>query len=254
MKPEAMVRYTLALVIQLVDAATGRNVYENDVMFHMPPPMKAPLQKTEGTYLFMNMERTDFDFEVSVHGYEPATVRVRFDTIKTQIPLLEVNLIPQEYPKGKYETLTLRGNLPGISEIEAIHLLDVVFSVKDYDKRLKTLTYLNPHGIELPPNHFGLCNEKEGCFEILDIKEEVNTAKVILRSDPAGACATNQSIMRVVYGQTSEDGSYLLKVLDRDPAIYLVRYVVDGEAFFAKVDMASPEPLKKGGGTWELQQ
>ena len=46
----------------------------------------------------------------------------------------------------------------------------------------------------------------------------------------------NQPIARVIFGQTTEQGDYVLKVRNEETAQYLVRFVVNGNVFYQKVD------------------
>ncbi len=253
MKPQALIHHKLTLVISLRDATTGKEVYENDVMFHMPPNIRAPISKRPGVFIFINLETSDFDFQVDVHGYEPVEVKVRSDSINENLPMRDVFLIPYEYPRGRYETLALKGRMENLQEIGAISLTEPVLSVKKYDERKKELSLMNQHRAELSAVHLGLYNESQHVFDVLDVEKDISKQLIKLRSSPEHGCEINQPIMRIVFGQVKQDGSYLLKVLDRDPAEYLVRFVVDGKPYYQRIDMSNPEPLKEGGDVWDTQ-
>ena len=65
--------------------------------------------------------------------------------------------------------------------------------------------------------------------------------EIRLKEPLTSAYVINQPIARIIPGQVGKDGSYMLKVKSSREAIYLVRYVVDGEERYQKVDFNQPE-------------
>ena len=48
-----------------------------------------------------------------------------------------------------------------------------------------------------------------------------------------------------------DDGTYMIKVPEDENAVFLVRYVVDEEVYFRKVDFNRKEELRKGVEAWD---
>lgn len=246
MKAQAIVQYQLGLVIRLMDSTTCREVAERDVKFHLPSHMKSPLSKDGGTYLFLNIEREDFELGIDVYGYESKKVKIQFSQLDENMPIQEIYLLPLDYPARGREILSLRGNMSGIQAIEAVSLTEIDCSLKEFDERKRIMTILNPHDTQLSYVHYGLLNKEQTRYEKIEIEKQISLTEIKIKEKPEQECVLNQSISKVIHGQVGEDGTYLLKVSDSSTALYLVRYVVDEKVYFQKVDFHQPEELKEG--------
>ena len=85
--------------------------------------------------------------------------------------------------------------------------------------------------------HYGLLSPDGKCYERIEVTESVSSQTVKLGHPLRAAPAANQPVMRIIFGQVREDGSYLLRVRDDSAsAQYLVRCILDGEERFQRVD------------------
>lgn len=246
MKAQATIHHQLALVVRLIDATTGRGISERDVRFRLDPVKIKPIARGGGTYLFLDVEKEDFTMEVSVYGYEPCEMEIRFSALDSRMPIQEFYLLPLDNLAEGENVLTLRGTMPGIEAIEAVPPSGTTCSIKDYDKRKKIMTVFNPHNARLSDIHYGLVSLDRCSYEPFQVAEEIGARELRLREDLQQPFTINQPIARILYGQVKPDGSYLLKVRDSKNAVYLVRYVVDGRERFQAVDFHKPEPLDPG--------
>lgn len=85
--------------------------------------------------------------------------------------------------------------------------------------------------------HYGLISDDRSHYEHFEVAEEVPPNMVRLKSPLTETFTVNSPIARVVFGNVSPDGSYLLRVRDDAQTLeYLVRYRVNGEDRFQVVD------------------
>lgn len=235
MGAQATIRYRLDLALRLLDSVDGRAIQERSIQFSSLPQGKNPIPKGGGLYLFLNMEREDFDMEIRVYGYEPRTVRISYPDQEEQLPIREVYLVPLDNPTLE-NVLTLRGNLSGIEEIEAVSLMDASCCIKEFDARKRIMTVLNQRNVAFRQVHYGLINRERTAYEHFEIEQEISNQEFKCRKKLEKEFQINQPIVRVIFGQINEQGDYVLKVRNEEYAQYLVRFVVNGNEFFQKVD------------------
>lgn len=235
MGAQASIRYRLDLALRLLDSVSGRAITENTVQFFSQSPGKNPIPKGGGLYLFLNMEREDFDLEVRVYGYEPRMVRITYPQEEEQLPIREIYLVPLDNPVRE-DILTLRGHLPGIEEIEAVSLMDASCCIKEFDAKKKIMTVLNQRNMDFRHVHYGLIDQKRTSYEPFEIAEEISKQSFRCKEKLQREFQINQPIVRIIFGQTTKQGDYVLKVAREEYAHYLVRFIVDGNEFFQKVD------------------
>ncbi len=253
MEAQATIRHRLDLALRLLDSVSGGAITENTVRFFSQSPGKEPIPKGGGLYLFLNMERETFDLEVHVYGYEPRMVRITYPEQEEQLPIREVYLIPLDNPVLE-NVLTLRGSLPGIEEIEAVSLMDASCCIKEFDARKRIMTVLNQKNGNFRHVHYGLINRERTAYEHFEIEKEISKQAFKCRKKLESEFQINQPIARVIFGQTSEQGDYVLKVRKEEYAQYLVRFVVNGNTFFQKVDFNKEgNSLKCEETAWEKE-
>lgn len=244
MKAQAMIHHHLDLALRLVDSVTGRVIEERNVEFLPQPPGCAPIPRGGGLFLFLNSRREDFDMEVRVYGYEPQRVRIIFPQAEGQIPMSQIYLLPLDNPVQNH-ILTLRGTLPGIEAIEAVSLTDVNCFTKEFDARKRIMTVLNQRNVRFHHIHYGLINRERTAYEHFEVIKEISAQEIKCKQRLEQEFYINQPITRVIFGQVTEQGEYVLKVANDDVALYIVRFVVDGKVFYQKVDFRQEGKLLK---------
>lgn len=235
MGAQAIIHHQLDLALRLLDSVTGKVIGERNVRFFMDPPEKKAISRGGGLYLFLNTGREDFELEIHVYGYESKKVRITYPVQEENLPIRDVYLLPLDNPVLE-NVLTLRGNLPGIEEIEAVSLTDANCCIKEFDARKRIMTILNQKNIRFHFTHYGLINRERTAYEHFELEKEISLQSIKCKKKLEQEYHINQPITRVIFGQTNEQGDYVLKVSKDEIAQYLVRFVVDGNTFYQKVD------------------
>ena len=241
MEIQATIRHRLDLALRLIDTVTGRIISQKNVRFVSQSPEKKAIPGGGGLYLFLNTGREDFDLEVLVYGYEPKTIRITYPLTEEWMPIREVYLIPMDNPIAE-QTLTLRGNLSGIEEIEAVSLTDVNCYLKEFDAKKRIITVLNQNNKRSHHIHYGLLNKERTAYEHFEVAEEISLHNIRCKENLERPFFINQPIVRVIFGQTNQQGDYILKVQNEENQQYLVRFVVNGETFYQRVDFREEAP------------
>lgn len=235
MVAHATIHHRLDLAIRLVNTVTGKVVEEYNTKFITGLTGVKAISKQGGMYLFLNVGREDFEMEVHVYGYEPQKVQIKFPGNQEQMPIREVYLLPLETPI-KDDILTLRGNLSGIEEIEAVSLSDANCCIKEFDARKRIMSVLNQRNVRFHHTHYGLINREKTEYEHFELEKEISPQEIKCKQKLEKEFFINQPIARVIFGQIKEQEEYVLKVANEENAKYIVRYVVEGKIFYQTVD------------------
>lgn len=235
MVAHATIHHRLDLAIRLVNTVTGKVVEEYNTKFITGLTGVKAISKQGGMYLFLNVGREDFEMEVHVYGYEPQKVQIKFPGNQEQMPIREVYLLPLETPI-KDDILTLRGNLSGIEEIEAVSLSDANCCIKEFDARKRIMSVLNQRNVRFHHTHYGLINREKTEYEHFELEKEISPQEIKCKQKLEKEFFINQPIARVIFGQIKEQKEYVLKVANEENAKYIVRYVVEGKIFYQTVD------------------
>ena len=240
MVAHATIRHSLDLALHLVNAVTGKAIEEYNAKFLTKYPGLKAIPKQGGMYLFLNMVREEFEMEIHVYGYEPQKIQIRFPENQEKMPIREVYLLPLETPIRE-DILTLRGNLSGIEEIEAVSLNDANCCIKEFDARKRIMSVLNQRNVRFHHTHYGLVNREKTAYEHFEVEKEISPQEIKCKKKLEKDFFINQPITRVIFGQVGNQGDYVLKVANDEKAQYLVRYIVDGKTYYQKVDFHEKE-------------
>jgi len=240
---KAVIHYTLDLLVTLYDSTTGYAVDERNVQFFKNGDFVTAHARGEGCYVFMNDGRENSLMRVEVYGYEPQNLKVDYEKLDKIMPMLDVFLIPSENSKRGEPVLTLKGRLPGLESLEAIHPGRAVTTIRDIDMKKRICTLFSPNRrANLTESAYGLFNAEKTTFEKIEIAEEMSEKKIRLRKIPDEEFPPNSSVCRIIYGQVEEDGTYLFRVRDDGRSLrYLIKYVVNGQPRYKKVDFGEPD-------------
>ena len=189
---------------------------EPDVRFFIEGRQCWPIPRGGGNFVFINTGRRDSTLTMKVYGYETAVVDVQYEQLDNVMPLKQVFLIPSEKLAKGERLCSLTGTLQGLEEIEAVSLSQSNLCYSEFNEKKCLLKLFLARGrlsMEVPPN-------------MVKLKEPLTETFTV-----------NSPIARVVFGDVSPDGSYLLRVRDDAQMVrYLVRYRVNGEYRFQTVD------------------
>lgn len=235
MEAQATIRHWLDLALRLVDSVSGRAIEESNVRISSQFPEETPLPKGGGIYLFLDNGREAREIEVNVYGYEPLKLTLDCPGPEERLPIREVYLLPLDNP-AQDDILTLRGSLPGIEAAEVVSLTEADCYIKAFDARKRIMMVLNQRGSRFHHIHYGLIDRNGTAYEHFEVEDELSAHEIKCRKALEREFQVNQPIARVIFGQTSEQGDYVLKVPNGENARYLVRFIVNGKEYFQNVD------------------
>ena len=232
------IHHRLDLVLQLVDTTTGSPVEEQDVRFFIEGRQCWPIPRGGGNFVFINTGRSDNTLTLKVFGYEDAVVNVQYEKLDQVVPLLQVFLIPSEKLAKGERLCSLTGTLQGLEEIEAVSLAQSNICFSEYNERKGLVKLFLAKGrLSMEHVHYGLIGIDRTHYEHIAVAEAIPPDQIKLREPLTETFPVNSQISRVIFGNVSPDGSYLLRVRDSaEQLIYLVRYRVNGEIRFQTVD------------------
>lgn len=232
------IHHRLDLVLQLVDTTTGNSVAEQDVRFFIGDRQCWPIPRGGGNFVFINTGRSDCTLTLKVFGYEDVQISVQYEKLDDVMPLLQVFLIPSENLAKGERLCSLTGRLQGLEQIEAVSLTQSNICFSDFNERKCLMKLFLAKGrLSMENVHYGLISGDRTYYEHFAVTSEVPPDTVMLKEPLTGTFPINSPISRVIFGNVSPDGSYLLRVRDNaEMLVYLVRYQVNGEVRFQTVD------------------
>ncbi len=237
----------LDLLIRLFDTTTGATVGEKTIRFARNGIPVKPEPRDPGTYLFINTGREDFLMRIEVSGYEIYEAEVRYEELDDRIPECDVFLMPSENTSKGEKVLSFSGTLPFLKKIEAICLTKPICGTNEFSSKTNVLSvFTNAGGRSgLETGSYGILHTDNNSYEKIEVEQNVSLQSVRLKTPIQEELASNQPIMRVIYGYAYKDGRYLLRVRDDGQAQkYLVRYEVGDEVRFQELDFFDQEALK----------
>ncbi len=235
---EGKIRSKLDLMIRLIDAPTGTPVNEKNIRFFRDDSQLMAHDRGEGCYIFINTGRENSLMQVEVYGYEPRKVELDYEKLDELLPAVDVFLIPSENHRQKDILLTLRGQLSGLEAVEALHPGRPVTGIMEYDARKKIITVFSPNRrVNLTREYYGIVQKETGTFIDIKVNGEMTGKKVKLQNAIEGEFAPNAPVCPIVFGQVEADGTYMLCVRDDGENLnYLIKYVVNGDIRYKKID------------------
>lgn len=235
---DGVIRTTLDLLIRLQDTTTGLSVEETSVKFLMNGQEFRPTSRGFGNYILINYGRENGLMQVMGYGYEPFTTYVDYDKLDERLPTVDVFLIPSESTSGSHKLLSLQGNLKGLSSLECIHPGRPLSGIREFDPKKRIMTIYAPNRrMNMVHSYYGLLHSERKDYEVIEITEQIDNNKVIVKEPLQEEFAVNDPICRRIFGSVDEEGNYLMRVRDDGKKqVYLVRYVINGEVGYTSVD------------------
>jgi len=226
----AIIKHKLDLVIRLIDATTGRPVDERNTSFSRDGKSFRFMEKGGGVYFLINGGRDNFELSLNVYGYEAKKVMIDFDELDDNLPEKLIWLIPKN-------ALSLEGTLKGITSLCAVRLATPVCFVNGYDAKKNVVTLFNPHNLMMRHHEYGILDQERSCFEAIYLKDEDGVKTITPTESLKKIPGCNDPIERLIRGDVTEDGRYVLRMRDdADKIEVLVRFVVENREFFQKVE------------------
>ncbi len=234
----SVIRYSLDLLIRLVDTTTGSSIESRDVLFYENGERLLPMPKGGGAFIFTNVGREDRTLIIRVYGYEDCELPIRYDELDQVMPTKEAFLVPTGEVRTGESVLRLTGTLKGITAIEAVCISRTGWCISEFDERKRIMKLFRSQNRFSTENiYYGLINTEKGSFESFEIVKQISEDSVKISKPLEEEFSVNSPISRIVFGQTYPDGRYVLAVRDDATDLtYLVRYRVKDVVKFQTVD------------------
>lgn len=227
----AIIGFKLDLAVVLIDATTGRSIYDSGAAFLRNGEAAWPMSKGEGNYVFLNTGRENFTLGVTLRGYEPYEYYIDYEKLEEGMPLFPVFLIPvTDIPSGE-SLVTLTGTLSGLTEIEAVCTWRPGFCIDSYNPKKGIMTFFSMLGAKsMEDVNYGLVNVDSGEYEPIEVVKNLENNSVKLKADIASEFKQNAPLCRIIYGYADGNGRYLLRMRDSaDEIPVIIRYCVKGK-------------------------
>ena len=244
-KGDGVIQARLDLLIRLQDTTTGLLVEERNVKFIKNGEEFRPTARGFGNYILINYGRENGLMHVEVYGYEPFETYVDYEQMDERLPTVDVFLIPSENERTGPKMLSLSGTLKGLSSLECIHPGKPLAGIREFNPKRRIMTIYAPNRrMNMVHSYYGLFHPDADTYEPFEIQEQIENSKIRLRSVLQEEFTANDPICRRIFGQVYEDGRYLMRVRDDGKRqVYLIRYVVDGETRYKRVDFLNDEEV-----------
>jgi hypothetical protein len=201
-------------------------------------------QDSGGTALLLDAGREDFTLRVVMSGYEPEEMRVAYADLDEHMPHVEAELIPLDLIGA--ELFTFAGDMPGLTEVDAVRIGPTAWTVQETDERKRLLTVHSLYNNDITAKRCALIAVDESAYEPIDIVKRLSKGVYKLREAP-GADISGLYVARRVMGK-ARDGRYLLRLPgDLTGARWLLRTVTADGAVFRAFDSAGAGRPPDGG-------
>ena len=242
---ESIIRYRLDLLIRLIDTTTGAEVEERRVRFWKDGQPIQSIPRGGGNYVFLNCGRDDYELEIEVYGFERCKVSVSYEYLDSQLPIKEVFLMPSENTGVGQRVITFSGVLPGLEEVQAVHLGEARCCISEFDEKKCIMKLFKTHRSAMTDIHYGLIHMDSQDYEPFIVEKEMSDFAIKISQPLQQSFSVNSLIARVVFGSATSEGKYCIRVRDNSTNLfYLVRYVVKGDVRFKTIDFHHLEEVK----------
>lgn len=198
--------------------------------------------------MLLNRKRENCILQVSVYGYEDVEFTIDYEQLEANLPVKEVFLIPKENRVLENGPKTLQGVLPGINSLMAVPLMMNDCFTREYEERKRIISLLNTHHRQLEHKYYGIVPPAQKNFEVVEIVEQPSQTTIRLKDKLHKEFEPNSAVVRIVYGQVSNDGHYLMRVADNaEKLMYLVRYTVEDRELYQILDFRNVRQLTAEG-------
>jgi hypothetical protein len=240
---EGVIICRLDLAIRLQDTTTGLEVSERNTRFILGDEEVRPISRGFGNYILINHGRENCLMQVLVYGFEPYSAYIDYEDLDERLPAVDVFLIPSEKDDTRRDFISLSGKLKGISSLECIHPNRPFSSIREFDKKKKIMTIYAPNRrMNMVHTYYGLLGVGTGTYECIEITEQIDNQKVVLKEPLQQEFSVNAPICRRLFGKVDDEGNYLLRIRNDGKNLkYLVRYVVGEDVRYKSVDFHNLE-------------
>lgn len=240
MGDECVIRVRIDLLIRLIDTTTGASVNEMNTEFIRDGEIVKPIYKGDGNFIFINTGRENGLMQIKAYGYEEKTVSINYEEMSENTPESDVFLIPSESTLRGGPIIGISGNLPSLKSIDAINILRPLCSFAEFNAKKNEISvfgFVAGKDVTLDDMYYAMTKMDEKSYESFAVADQSGDNKAILKGPLQGETRPNQKIYRLLFGDVTEDGSFVFRVRDDATEIrYLIRFTVGDDTYFRLID------------------
>ncbi|MCI8670042.1 MAG: hypothetical protein HFI34_11085 [Lachnospiraceae bacterium] len=259
---DTIFKYQTDLVIYLIDTVSGSVISEENVALIRNKTFLNAIKKDMGFYVLYNTGRENFKLTVCADGYERKEFPVNYERLDSKIPAIYVQMVPKRSLKNDTAIWELKGNISGLTTIDAVSEEDSFLYFKEYRKEEQVLSLFNCREGAYAGRQYAVINPGKTAYAVFEIQQELSGSPLSgkqwkIDGIPEKFCIPNAVIARVVHGIAEQNGDYILRLKagsdfrkDGKKNIYIIRCIVNGTEKFCCLDWQD-ENQKSGGIPWE---
>ena len=242
----AVIRCRLDLMLRLIDTTTGAAITEGDVRFYWNGEFTRSDPRDSGIHIFLNRGRDNGLMRIEAKGYDPMDLEVDYEQLDSQLPGIDVFLIPSENTYRGGGVITFSGHLSRLEAIDAINVSKPVCSISEFNAKKNTMSLFLPgRRLTMGDVYYGLVNKEDGTYEKFKVEEEKTDTSIRLSEPLKEPFQVNAPICRIIFGSVDKKGNFILRVRDNGgDQNHLVRFTVGGEERFMNVDFEHLDEVK----------
>lgn len=238
----ALIEHRLALALRPVDAVTGRAAARRGGRAFLDGAPLHYVQREDGFWVFLAFPPEGGLLSIRLPGYETAEYLVKPELLGKAPPILDLPLIPAENNPDGDAFYTLRGNMAGITALDAVRAGESLCMVRGFDRAKGALSFFNVHGLALEARFYALVKPEKGHYEAVEITGRTSGGDFRLASPPLTEPDSSFVLAHRVSGAAGSGGDYLLRVRnDGAKAKWLLRWQIGAEEFFRTIDFGGEE-------------
>lgn len=229
--------HRLVVALFLRDTATGKTVSDVTTSFFLNGKKVDFQFRGDGIFLLLGTERENFHLEIHTKDYMPYSLDVDFDCISSQLPLINVQLVPNKKYVNKWKAFQVEGVETDLLALDAVQLGVVPCYMQHFDPKKQLLTLSNPNRLQLDRNWYAMLNEKQQTYEVFEIQSKLSNQQFKVKKNFEQPVESHYPIYPLVFGWVGERGLYHMTMRDQQShAKWLLRFTSEGKERFELVD------------------
>lgn len=228
--------HRLVIGIYLRDTATGRAVSDLTTDF-FKDGKKVDFQfRGEGVFILLGEEQINFHLEIRTKDYIPHHLDIDFEVVSTKLPLLSVQLVPNQGYSSQWKAFDVDGTDSAVVALDGVQLGTTPCYIQDFDQRKRLITLTNPNRLQLDRNWYALVNGEKETYEVFEIEKKISNQVFKVKKAFENPFESHFSICPLVFGWVGEGAYHFTARDEQSHAKWMLRYTLDTGVRFETID------------------